>query len=483
MKLLKKDTSTVLFELALMLFFFLYIFLIDCSSFVDFARVSTVCLFVDLLLFCYVQKKIMTIQTLFILLFVLFQFGLPIVYAINPEHFSFYINLFVDDLLLNALKYTVIATQLYIIVSTIVVSKNNQNERSAKNSKFTNIVLNNSKRVASAALILFFATAVVSLPVNLFSCFRALTSGGLIGNAYRGTMSANGLTRFCQEFFFSSGLLFLCFSKKKFLRRIVSTIYIIVAISMILVADRSGGVTAIIVYALYNYYSSGQKKKKFKLIILILVAILLAFVSSTVANLRLGYEVPSGLNLILNVIEEMGFNFTSLCFAMDYIPSKVPFRLGLSYLVSIVLLIPKSFGLKASYPKLQSYLGETWLWNANNLYDRSFLSFGVGFSLIAESYYNFSWWGILTMIPLALIVTNLLKEKKNDNAWSLYVRIVLMLNFFTLPRRQFYSIVKSIEYSIFFMGVYLLIYIGICNIKKCDINLSKKQNYECILKK
>ena len=209
-----------------MLFSFLYIFLSNSSSFVDFARVGTVCLFADLLLFCYVQKKIMTIQTLFILLFVLFQFGLPIVYAINPEHFSFYINLFADDLLLNALKYTVIATQLYIIVSTIVVSKNNQNERSAKNSKFTNIVLNNSKRVASAALILFFATAIVSLPVNLLACFHALTSGGPIGDTYRGAMSANGFTRFCQEFFFSSGLLYLCFSNKNFLRRIVSTIYI-----------------------------------------------------------------------------------------------------------------------------------------------------------------------------------------------------------------------------------------------------------------
>ena len=459
MRLLKKDISAVIFESAIMLFSFLYIFLSNSSSFVDFARVGTVCLFADLLLFCYVQKKIMTIQTLFILLFVLFQFGLPIVYAINPEHFSFYINLFADDLLLNALKYTVIATQLYIIVSTIVVSKNNQNERSAKNSKFTNIVLNNSKRVASAALILFFATAIVSLPVNLLACFHALTSGGPIGDTYRGAMSANGFTRFCQEFFFSSGLLYLCFSNKNFLRRIVSTIYIIVAISMILVADRSGGVTAIIVYALYIYYSSNQKKKKFKLIILILVAILLAFVSSAVANLRLGYEVPSGLNLILNVIEEMGFNFTSLCFVMDYIPSKVPFRLGLSYLVSIVLLIPKSFGLKASYPKLQSYLGETWLWNANNLYDRSFLSFGVGFSLIAESYYNFSWWGILTMIPLAWIITSLLKDKKNDNAWSLYIRLALMLSFFTIPRRQFQSIVKSVEYSVMFMGLYLYVFI------------------------
>lgn len=459
MKLFKKDTSAVIFESSLLLFSFLYIFLSGTGSFVSFARVGTVCFFIDLLLFCYAQNKIMTIQTLFILLFILFQFGLPIVYAINPEHFSFYINLFSDELLLNAIKYSIVAIQLYIIVSTMVISKHNQKEKIGKTSKFTNMILNNSRRVALAALILFFATAIVSLPVNLLACFHALTSGGPIGNTYRGAMSVNGFTRFCQEFFFSSGLLYLCFSNKKFLRRIVSTIYIIVAMSMILVADRSGGVTAIIVYALYNYYSSDQKKKKSKLIVLILVAMLLAIVSSAVANLRAGYEVPSGSDLILSVIEEMGFNFTSLCFVMDYMPFKSPFRLGMSYLVSIVLLIPKSFGLKSAYPKLQSYLGETWLWNANNLYDRSFLSFGVGFSLVAESYYNFSWWGILTMIPLAWIITSLLKDKKNDNAWSLYIRLALMLSFFTIPRRQFQSIVKSVEYSVMFMGLYLYVFI------------------------
>ena len=47
MRLLKKDISAVIFESAIMLFSFLYIFLSNSSSFVDFARVGTVCLFAD----------------------------------------------------------------------------------------------------------------------------------------------------------------------------------------------------------------------------------------------------------------------------------------------------------------------------------------------------------------------------------------------------------------------------------------------------
>lgn len=54
----------------------------------------------------------------------------------------------------------------------------------------------------------------------------------------------------------------------------------------------------------------------------------------------------------------------------------------------------------------------------------------------------------------------LLKEKKIENAWSLYIRLALMLSFFTVPRRQFQSVIKAIEYSVFFMALYLLVYIG-----------------------
>lgn len=153
---------------------------------------------------------------------------------------------------------------------------------------------------------------------------------------------------------------------------------------------------------------------------------------------------------------------------MEYIPSRTSYRFGMSYIVALILLIPKSFGLGSVYPKLQSYLGETWLWNANKSYGRDFLSFGVGFSMIAESYYNFSWGGIVVMIPLAGIITHFLKEKKIENAWSLYIRLALMLSFFTEPRRQFQSVLKAIEYSVFFMALYLLVYIGKKRKDKCN---------------
>ena len=59
--------------------------------------------------------------------------------------------------------------------------------------------------------------------------------------------------------------------------------YLVVALSMVLVADRSGGVTALIVCALYYYYTGDKRKRKKNTLVLIGVGVVLAIVSSAVA--------------------------------------------------------------------------------------------------------------------------------------------------------------------------------------------------------
>lgn len=464
LKIKKKYATEILIQLIAMIYSYFYLFVFNnTGTFIDYSRYGTFIIIIFLLCFIKEQERIFTVQTLFFVLFILFQFGLPIVYAFNPDHYNFYLTLFDDDILANSVKYTILAILVYMFtVSVMTICKPLKNSE-VKIGKWENTFINNQKTVTVAALLLFMVTAAVAVPANMWSAMRALIAGGSIGNSYRGIMMESGITRFLQEYYFSSALLFLCFSKNKNVKLFVSALYIIVAFSMIVVADRSGGITALVVYALYQFYSQGERKRKKNSIILVVVGVLLAVISSAVANIRLGATDMEIASLLFGAIEEMGFNFTSLCFVMDYIPSTSDFRLGLSYLVAIVLLIPKTFGLSTIYPKLQSYLGETWLWNANNLYGREFLNFGVGFSVIAESYYNFAWAGILVMIPLAWIITYFLRERNYDSPWSLYVRLALMLSFFTVPRRQFQSIVKGLEYSIFFMMIYLIVFIKVKN--------------------
>lgn len=437
--------------------------------FVEYSRFGVLAILIVSVSFLVVQNKVVSVQTVFIALFVLFQFGLPVVYAFMPEYFNYYISLFDKTVLVGAIKYTILAIQIYILCTSLTIIVNTWTGKKRYTKQWMSVFQKHSKDVEIAALYLFCFTAVVVVPVNIASAVRAVLASGAIGNAFRGIMAENSITRFFQEFYFPSALLYLCFSSSAQKKKIVSLFYIIVAFSLVLVADRAGGITALVVFAFYHFYKSDSKKRGKQIFLLIASGILLAVISSVVAIVRVSNDgIASALNgrILLNIFEEMGFNFTSLCFVMDYIPSKTDFRYGLSYLASFVLLIPKSLGLGSVYPALQSCLGETWLWNANNLYGRRFLDFGVGFSLIAESYYNFSWAGILVMIPVSVLITKIINEDRPGTAWGLYIRLALFLKLFTVPRRQFLSLLKGIEYSVFFMMVYLIVFIGLRKPKK-----------------
>ena len=138
-----------------------------------------------------------------------------------------------------------------------------------------------SKDVEIAALYLFCFTAVVVVPVNIASAVRAVLASGAIGNAFRGIMA-----------------------------EIVSLFYIIVAFSLVLVADRAGGITALVVFAFYHFYKSDSKKRGKQIFLLIASGILLAVISSVVAIVRVSNDgIASALNgrILLNIFEEMGF--------------------------------------------------------------------------------------------------------------------------------------------------------------------------------
>ena len=92
MKVGRKQIYIIVLELCALLCSALYLGLYDSSlTFAEYSRFGVVVLLLDFVLFCIAQKRIVTIQTLILMLFVLFQFGLPIVYAFNPKHNNFYI--------------------------------------------------------------------------------------------------------------------------------------------------------------------------------------------------------------------------------------------------------------------------------------------------------------------------------------------------------------------------------------------------------
>lgn len=412
------------------------------------------------------QKAIVTPVNMFFGTFCLFQFGLPIIYGVNGNYYNFYIELFSRNTLLEAAKYSVIS----IVVASIAISFaliGRQSSYEIKIGKFERIFNNNKHTVAQAAYFIFIFCAVIILPMTLMAVMTQLASG-IYSTANRDVMIGNALLRFVQEFFYSSALLTLCFEEKYKRKLFVKIVYAIVCINMLLLADRAFGLVGLLVLAYYNTFIEEKKgqtknsKTKKRTWMFASVIVVLLFLMAFIAAKRKGYSTGLFVFTVLleSVLSEFGFNFTSICFVMDYVPRLDSFKYGSTYLLSILQLIPSSLDIGGFLSNTENVLGETWLYNMNNSVGREFLNFGVGFSIIGESYINFAWFGILMIFIIVFLVSKLLRIKLNSY-WKNYILLIMLLDLMMLPRRQFATLLKSVEYAIIFMGLYLYVFISL----------------------
>lgn len=422
-----------------------------------------------MMLLCLVQKRIYTPYNLFYMTFFAFQFGLPIVYTIFPTYINFYFNLFTNQERINGLIYSIFCIQLFVYISTPFI------DRYKKTSKQTDKAsIWKEDKIAEAGLILFVMMGLIAIPLMLYAALQTIVLG--FGNAgTRGFLSSNAIFRLVQAFFIPSGLLNLCFEKNKKKRNLLLIVAGFYALLQLICADRAGGLVTLLVLAYYKFFAENKinkgnrtklKDKDLKIEVLFtLVLMFLVVLLVYIAEARLTTETVSILDvltggIVIDLLSEVGFNFTSICFMFKYIPDTADVFNGQSYLVALLSLIPKSIDPTGTLTEIYGMLGETWLYNMNKIEYQGVLDFGVGFSLIAESYYNFGWAGILVFIPLALLIVCFLgKRQSSCSRMETYIYLVMMLEVLMLPRRQIYNLFKTLEYSIVFIFIYMCVYI------------------------
>ena len=103
------------------IFVFLSLFILilkrgnSSQNFIFWSQYGTIICILLLILLCYFQKKIVTSLNLVFLAFCLFQFGIPILYAIDQDYNNFYMTLFSDQILEKAAIFSVISIQIFSI--------------------------------------------------------------------------------------------------------------------------------------------------------------------------------------------------------------------------------------------------------------------------------------------------------------------------------------------------------------------------------
>lgn len=141
-------------------------------------------------------------------------------------------------------------------------------------------------------------------------------------------------------------------------------------------------------------------------------------------------------NPLVASIAEMGFSATTIAWTMELVPKVRPFDLGMSFLVSILTLIPNIFS-SGRHPALTMSGYDTpdnWL---VGIIDPIFASQGggLGFSFISEAYLNAGWFGIIILGLVGFLFAKFVQWAIQDRDPVKMAIIAIFVSFFLVYPR------------------------------------------------
>ena len=463
MKLKRKSVYCALVQI--LLFLFIAIGLksegkYTYDVFLRVCRIGLLSIVLESILLVWQQKRVITIINIFFLLFCLFQFGIPICFALDKNYYTYHLMNFDNEILVKAAKYTTLSMSLLATSFSVILSCGKN--KSKRNLLFKSSALNDKQVVTNVSKMVFTLTSLIVFPLYLYATYLSLSNG--FSQQIRGILSSSNLFNIARAFFYSSGILYLCYNNEKRKNKTYKFIEKVIVFSIILtffIGARGEGLTWLIAF-LYGKKTIIKEKRLEKEWRFIFALLLLALVSVGIAEIRSGDVLNIAGILKSNVLEkfisELGFNFTSICYIMLYIPKVLKFQRGYTYILSLLSLVPSTIDFFGFSKYFRSQLP---LYKLTELLHHDFngsLDFGVGFSFNAEAFYNFSWGGILMTIPLAAFLVWIEREDEIErNNWNKYVKIVVLRNLFMFPRQMSFEFVNSILYQIVFIAIIIIL--------------------------
>ena len=213
---------------------------------------------------------------------------------------------------------------------------------------------------------------------------------------------------------------------------------------------------------LYNNFVKPFTKKQLIIVALggMVVLSLLSYIRQTRNSSNRSMNITNMLlddNGAVQTIAEMGNTMFCMIHTMEFVPAEEDYRYGKSYAYSFTTLIP-NLGFWEEHPaKKEANLGE-WLTNKMEL------SYGSGYSMVAEAYMNFGPYGFIMMYILGFFFASMFgvleSAIKKKNAPVIVFTLIVFWMSLRLPRNSFIGLVRSLFYYGF------LLYLIIKNKKK-----------------
>lgn len=317
--------------------------------------------------------------------------------------------------LINTVRYSV-TSMVFMHIGAMSATKKSVNYG------FKDFEKNINKRALKiTGIILLFISAPFYF-YNLYALVRtSLTYGYMALYGYDGesfNTSALGILGNLKLFFIPSLFMLLTVYKNKtIIRKMISIGIIVLAGILYLIGTRFSAVSLLIAYGWY-YCTSIKKINGKNILVLLSILVVIAVTTNAIAvfrnrkeksiqTLMESIEETKSENFVFSLVKEMGGSMKALYYTMSFVPSTQEYSYGYTYFASIMSIIPSQ--LMGGYSFANTADLPTWLMNKMQI------NYGPGFSIVAETYYNFGQIGSVMIFLIGIIFAKLYENRRYEN--------------------------------------------------------------------
>lgn len=397
------------------------------------------------------NRSIITLYSVFLLVFYIFQNGQLLLFALNADYNYLYIEKFSIAQLQQSVLFSSLCMFAAYYAAVFSMDRHDTWIEKEINAYSAPIIF----KIARVGLVLTSLVAFALLLVKFVVWLGAGYSGVMIFE--RTVPSILGAVESLYPAF--SILTIVSGLKSGYKTRFWFLLFLFWGLTTAVMGDRTTGIGVIAIVLLmhyFGYFGTSRIKHKFTFW---LGGIVVFWLISVIFSIRSHdqYTFGSAFSIVTDVVYELGFSFFPLSAIMKMCPDVHGYLYGASMLSSVVTgFFPSSLDVLGLFDKLADYASVPTHWIA----DRYRYGFGMDCSLNAEAYANFGMYGFVAMFVICSIIASALKRvdyNSDQNVFSQYIGFALLFAWFTLPRRRSYYIYNKIFWYVLVVGLFVFV--------------------------
>lgn len=417
-----------------------------------------------------VHNEIICPYVVFLFILYLFCYGQSFGWAIGIDNFY-------KDLLLRETQEFIIKAQSYTLpfISLFHLGALIASRKNGKCNNISNIDNCDNKALFTIGII-FLLISMPAFLINLYTTINLVINYGYGGIYYYKPQYSRivNILLYAGEYFEPAVICILISRyKNKIIRNFSLVIFILNIITALYIGGRSGAAVSVLCILCIWHYLIKRVNIKNAFFLGAFAYLFMGILNAT-ATIRgqAGHSVfdiinltfSTGLTSISDLLGELGWSMSSVGYTMRFVPSIERFRYGSTYLYGLSTIIP-NLGFWDIHPATVNAQLSNWLQSMLNI------SYGPGYTMIAETYINFGWIGIALAYFEGVIIGKILSKVNKETAHTrlsltAFIMIFLIVGLKPLVRSSFVVAFRDIAYVL--GGIYI-VYVFIRNSYRKEI--------------